>query len=288
MQLSKTELKTISELGNGNQSVQGIAKALNISQSQVYRIAKNLSKKGILNLSDSTLQSEVKTHISMLLKLLAKAVNLSDPLSGTGIKIYATLTEPKTVAEISKQTGLHKTTVLKKINQGRKMSLLRIENRTYRINELIWPDAKEFFQEFKKYDNAIDPRAPINSIIYYKNEKEIVFSNKEELNAEKTAFSVYQKYGIGLLLITNYYYLPRRNLTITDIFRHTLYIIESEFDIRHIIFLALFYLKHRTSLPKIKNPILENLDKIFKGEKVTGYPTLAEIRSRAEVYNIKV
>ena len=111
----------------------------------------------------------MKTHVNLLLKLLSKTANLSSPLSGTGLQIYLAILEPKTIKEVEKETGLHKTTILKKINQGRKMSLLLIENKKYRINEKIWPDAKDCFIELKKYEDSVDTRIPVNSIIYFKN-----------------------------------------------------------------------------------------------------------------------
>ena len=117
MKFSIAEFNLISELGKGNRMISEIAKALHISLSQAYRIAQKLSQKGILMLSKGILQPEMKTHINMLITLLSKAANLSRPLSATGLQIYLALLEPKTIKEVEKETGLHKTTILKKINQ---------------------------------------------------------------------------------------------------------------------------------------------------------------------------
>ena len=288
MILSITELKVISELGKGKSKISEIATALKISNSQVYRIAQKLNLKGIVTLSEGTLQPEKKTHVSMLFKLLSKTSNLANPLSGTGMQIYQVIIEPKSIKEIEKETGLHKTTILKKIKQGRKMSLLLSENKTYRINEKIWPDAKECFTELKKYEYSIDKRIPVNSVIYFKNTDEIVFSNNQDIDAEKTAFSAYEKYGIRILLLTNYYYLPKRQLTKKEVFIHSLYVIEKNQDTRDLIFLALYLAKYKKDLSEIKDPIVENLKKVFLGEKISRYPSLAEIKDRARIYEIKV
>ncbi|HLD19534.1 MAG TPA: helix-turn-helix domain-containing protein, partial [Candidatus Nanoarchaeia archaeon] len=100
MWFSKTELEAISQIGNGNKEVPEIAKALKISVSQVYRIAQKLSQKGIVSLKEGILQPEMKTHVNMLLNILSDAVNLSSPLSGTGLQIYPSLLEPKTLKEV--------------------------------------------------------------------------------------------------------------------------------------------------------------------------------------------
>lgn len=288
MQFSKTELKAISELGKGNGKISGIAKALRLSTSQAYRVAQELKKKGIVTLARGVLHPEMKTHVSMMLKLLSKAANLSSPISGTGLQIYTAILEPKTATEIQKETGLHKTTVIKKLNQGRKMSLVSIENKTYAVNEKIWPDAKDCLLEVKRYEESVDPRIPVNSVIYFKNSKEIVFSNKEDIDAAKTAFSAYEEYGIGLLLITNYYCLPKRTLTKKEIFTHSLYVAEKEMETRHIIFIALFYSKFRKELSTVKHRILENIERVLAGEEVPRFPTLPEIKDRARVYGIEV
>ena len=169
MRFSKTELQVISQLGNGNTPLPNLAKALHISPSQLYRIAQTLHQKGFLSLKEGVLQPERKTHVTLLLKILSEAVNLSTPLSGTGLQIYTSLLEPKTIKEVEAETGLHKTTVLKKINQGRKMSLVIIKDNTYHVNEKIWPAVRETLVELQKYEQLVDQRVPANSIIYWKN-----------------------------------------------------------------------------------------------------------------------
>lgn len=283
-----TELKIISELGNGNCTITNLAKNLNISVSQVYRVVQKLNENGILNMSKGALEPEMKTHVNMLLKLLSRAKNLSTPLSGTGLQIFTTLICPKTIKEIENETGLHKTTILKKINQGRKMSLLLIKDKKYRINEKIWLDAKEFFIELKKYEESVDNRVPVNSEIYFKSYKEIIFSSKEELDAIKTAFSAYGKYGIRLLLTTNYYYLPKRKLSKEKIFTHSIHIADKSKDTQHMIFVALFYIKYKKELLHINHKMIDDLNQIFSGENIPNYPTLLEIKDRAKVYDIKV
>jgi hypothetical protein len=285
MILAITELSVISELGKGNNDVSEIAKVLKISASQAYRVAQKLSQKGILTPSKRILQPETKTHVNLLLNLLSKAVNLSNPFSGTGLQIYAAMIEPRRIKEVEMETGLHRRTIFKKISQGKKMSLLLLEDRKYRINEKIWPDVKDFLIELKKYEERIDPRVPVNSIIYFKNNKEIIFSTKEDIDAEKTAFSAYD---IELLLTTNFYCLPRRNLTIKDIFKHSIYVAEKDPEIRYLTFITLFYIKHKKELSKIKHPIIENITKILSGEKISGYPTLEDIKDRAKVYKLEV
>lgn len=288
MLFSKTELNVLAQVGIGNKQVSEIAKALKISDSQVYRLAQKLSEKGMIILSKAILQPTMKTHVNLLLQIIAEFPNLSKPFSGTGLKIYTTIIEPKTIDNIEKETGLHKTTIFKKLNQGLRMSLVFPKDHRYKVNDEIWPKAKEFLIELKKYEESIDPRVPVNSIIYYKNDKEIIFSSKEEIDAVKTAFSAYEKYGIKILTVTYYYYLPKRKLTKEDVFIHSLHVTEKDQEIRHLIFIALFYLKFKKELSRIKHPIIEKIERLLIGEKIDMFPSLAEIKDRADVYGIKV
>jgi len=283
--VSKTALKVLEQVGKGNKKVPVIANALGISASQVYRIAKQLSKEEILTLSKSSLHPEMKTHVSLLLQLLADHPNLAKPFSGSGLKVFMAIIEPKTTKEIEQETGLHKTTILKKIKEGLKISLVYPERNKYKINDKIWSKAKEFLQELKAYEDSLDTRVPVSATIYYKNDEEIVFSTKEEVDASSTAFSAFEHFGIKILTTTHYYYLPKKQLTKEEVFAHALNVTEKDKDPRNIIFVALFYLKHN---PNIQHPILENIKSVLAGEKVDRYPSKEEIKSRAELYGIKI
>jgi len=288
LKLSKTELELLFLLSLGKTKMFEIVEDINISQSQLYRIVNDLKNKGIISSYHKSIVLESKTHVGMLLRLISKTKYLIDPLSGTGLMLFSNITTPKTLREIIRETALHKTTIFKKITQARKMSLLIKEKQTYRINEKVWPDAKEFFIELRNYEQSIDSRIPLESEIYFKNSSEIVFSNKNSIDASITAFSAYESFGIKLLLLKYYYVLPKRKLSIMDVFLHSLYVAEKSKEIRDLIFVALFYMKYYRKFYGVRNPIIGNLNKIFKGEKIPNYPTLAEIKDRAKIYDIKI
>ncbi len=152
------------------------------------------------------------------------------------------------------------------------------------VSKLKSREAENAYETAKFYEAR---RSPESAIIYYKKGDEIVFSSKEELDAVKTAFSAYQEYGIGLLNVTHFYYLPKKMLTKEDILKHSLYIAEKDMDTRYLIFIALFYAKYKKEF-KTKHPILINISTILVGGEVKGYPKYQEIKDRAEVYKIKV
>ncbi|MEK6903826.1 MAG: hypothetical protein AABW64_04230, partial [Nanoarchaeota archaeon] len=82
--------------------------------------------------------------------------------------------------------------------------------------------------------------------------------------------------------------LPKKKLTKQEVFLHSLYRVEKEGDARDIILIALFYLKHKKELAKIKHDIINNIKNVLNGERINYYPRLAEIKDRADVYDIKI
>lgn len=289
MQLSQIELKTLEQIAQGNNDIKEIARNLNRDKSRLYRTKQELIEKDILRFSNGKLEPKRLTYIVILLQLLSKYPNLVPLLSGSGIPVLTALLEFNTIKEIEENTDFEKSIIYRKIKQAIFISVvIQIHKKTYALNEKVWNDLIRFLEELKKYDETTDLRIPANSTIYYKTNEEIIFSNKSELEAELTGFSAYNQFGIKLLLPTNYYYLPKKNLSKEDVFTHSLYITQKETDIRNLTFIGLFYRKYRDELQKIKHPILDKIKLVLNGENIKGYPTLEELREKAEVYDIRL
>ena len=141
--------------------------------------------------------------------------------------------------------------------------------------------------ELKKHEEILDKRVPLNSTIYFKNEKEIVFSTSEEVDAVLTGFSAYRQFGLKILSPVHDYYLPKKKLSLKEIFQHSLYIAEKDKNIRNLLYLALFYLKYQKQLKNLKHPLLDHLKAVLQGQSVADYPSLQEIKEKAEIYDIR-
>ena len=284
MELSRGELLILEQVAKGNKSIKEIANTLKKSTPQIYVYAKNLSIKSSIELKHGIINPK---SMPLLLQLLSKTPNLTPVLEGPGIPIFTALLKPSTIEEVSKETGYKKTAVYKRLKEAKKRSLIRKESATFEINDKMWKGLKDALEEIRKVELETDKRIPLSAIIYYKKGEEIVFSSKEDLDAVQTAFSAYKDYGITLLTVTNFYYLPKKTLTKEDILKHSIYIAEKDMDTRYIIFIALFYAKYKKEF-NIRHPILTNIDAILKGADVKGYPKYQEIKDRAEIYNIEV
>ncbi len=288
MRLSKSELLVMCQIAKGNRSIIGIASALKKSKAQVYRSGHELAQKGFLVRFKGYFEPAKTAPASLLLQLLAESPGLTEALADSGLEFLTLLLEPKSFPELGQESEIRKTRLFKKIKQARMISLVGRRNKKYELNEKLWGKAIDFLKELKKHEETTDQRVPGNSAIYYKNDKEIVFSSMEELDATLTAFSAYAEFGIRILSHKRYYYLPSKKLSKKEVFKHSLYVTEKEPDTRHITFVALFYAKFKKELRGIKHAILNKINKVLEGQRIPGYPSLDEMKERAEVYDIRL
>lgn len=284
MKLSETELKVIECISKGVLDPRLIAIQLKKSIKQVYKAKKYLLQKGFILSGDVS----SPTHVSLLMQLMRQYTSLIPLLAGSGIKIFISILLPKTICEITQETGVKKSMVYRKIKDALELSVVIKHKNQYVVNERIWPLLKEFLAELHTFEQNTDSRVPIGSVIYYKHKDEIVFTSPLKLEAAETAFSVYEKYGIKLFIPTYFYCLPKQELSLKKIFVHSLYIAEKEKSARYFTYCALCYVKFKKQLLKIQHPILENIKAILINKKISGYPSLHEIKEKAELYDIKL
>ena len=111
----------------------------------------------------------------------------------------------------------------------------------------------------------------------------VLFKSIRPQDATFTSFSAYEDYGILLGLRDNYYTLPKRELSIQEVFIHSL---DSAEDYRQRLFCILFYLKNRDELKDVRHPMMESIRAVLRGEHIKGYPTREDIEEQAELYGI--
>lgn len=288
MRFSKAELGVLDQVSRGNRKVENIAQALNKGQRRIYDAIQLLKAKGFVTLAKGFVQPKEGLHITLLLQALAKTPNMPKTLANGKLPLLTAILEPATIKKIEQRTGLKKSMIYTYMKELKRRNLIRTDKDKQMINHKIWPELAKALRELKRFEDYTDPRVPVSSIIYKKTSKEIVFSCKENMDATPTAFSAYERHGIKLLLLKNYYTLPKRALTREDIMMHSLYVAETDCDTRLLIFIALFYAKYKKRFSRIHHIFLKNIDKILKREKVKGYPTYEEIKDRAQVYNISI
>jgi hypothetical protein len=135
---------------------------------------------------------------------------------------------------------------------------------------------------------------PTNAKIYFESPYEIIFSLKIEIDfAMKTAFSVYDNYGIRLVENEIFYridHFHKRKLDIQTVFLDSLRIAgaKNEESSRRRLYSYLFYKKKINYLRKAKHPDLDILNKIMNDEisREEGFPMKKEIIEKGKEYDL--
>jgi hypothetical protein len=153
----------------------------------------------------------------------------------------------------------------------------------FSFNYIIWPELKDFVTSLQEYQVLrLVPREALLIKSYGDN---VIFKSLRPQNATFTSFSAYEDYGILLGLRDYYYTLPKRELSIQDVFIHSL---DSAGELQQKLFCVLFYLKNSDKLEAIDHPMMKDLKAVLQGERIKGYPTQEDIEDRTDLYDIQL
>jgi predicted transcriptional regulator len=153
----------------------------------------------------------------------------------------------------------------------------------YSFNFKLWPELKDFVTALQEYQ--VLRLVPREALLIKSYADSVLFKSIRPQDATFTSFSAYEDFGIELLLRDNYYTLPKRELSIQEVFIHSL---DSAEELQQKLFCVLFYLKNRDELEAIDHPMMANIKAALRGEKIKGYPTLEDIKDRTDLYDIKL
>jgi predicted transcriptional regulator len=151
----------------------------------------------------------------------------------------------------------------------------------FSFNYIFWPELKDFVTSLLEYQ--VLRLVPREALLIKSYETSVLFKSLRTHDATFSSFSAYEDYGIELMLRDNYYTLPRRELSIQEIFIHSL---DSAEDYRQRLFCILFYLKNRDELNDDRHPMMKSIRAVLSGEHIKGYPTREDIEEQAELYGI--
>jgi len=284
---TESELKVLNQINRGNSTVEGIADALKLTKRQTYRLVKSLTDKETIRKKEGNIVLEKKTHITFLVKVLEASEIFCKILSDSGLDILGELNEERTMKELTQCLGIHQSTVSRKLSQMTVLSMVHKQGTRYFINphrrELI--DLSDSYRAYKKTN---DSRIPAGSEVYHNSKDLIVFSNNNVLNMKTTAFSKYDQYGITFYPGTVYYCNKKEDPTLTEIFLHSLYVLETADSWRLNMMALILYVKFRKELCDVSNSIKNDMDAVLLGENINGWVPLKEMQERAEMYGVNL
>ena len=266
----------------------GLQKELGLLKGSVSRIITSLQDIGLVERAkgEILLAGTPPAEAFKRLYYSHRASPLPEILSGRRVELLARLDRsPKGLEALAEETGISRDTVYYYL-QG--FLRLGITSRSkegkaylYSFNYILWQNLKDFITALQEYQ--VLRLVPREALLIKSYEDNVLFKSLREQDATTTSFSAYRDYGILLGLRDNYYTLPRRELSIQEVFIHSL---DSAEDYRQRLFCVLFYLKNRDELKDVRHPMMESIRAALRGEHIKGYPTREDIEEQAELYEI--
>jgi len=291
VRLSENEVKLLIEVTNSKKDLQplDLARALAIRDTSVYKIINRLEKKGLI---DRSAFNRITLSISPQAENFKKLYHSHSTspfnrlIAGERLDLLFNIDEnPKSVKELSKESRISKNTVYYFLNDLAKLGVVRKTKGKrplkYSFNNILWRDLKDFLINLSKIESMT--KGPIGSLLVKDYGEYSLFKSIRKLDATPTSFSMYGKYGIQLFLRTenNYYILPKKDLSIKDVFIHSL---DSAEEMSQKLLCILFYLKNKNKLKDIRHPMMKDILGVLEGKNINGYPSYQDVMDRMLVY----
>ena len=277
---TQKQLEMIHLLSNGCTDIRELARLANVSVPQTYKIIRQLREMGFLPETGMILSKT--PFVSSLTHMLNDVPDLTEPFSGKGLDILSAMDGPMTVPEICNATGLDLSRTYTKMRMLVARDLVLKNERNYTINHRLWPALSTLLSDYRRNCEIQISGVPIAATVYHHDKNDTVFSFQGSLEHTPTAFSMYGKYGINLLLGESFYCMKKAEPTLDEILIHSLYIISKNKSRRLRSYAIVFFLKYEQRLKIPDCPTMKIIKDILHGGIVEGWPTLSEIRERAE------
>lgn len=297
MKFSKKEIELLVLLVKSEKPLppKDVAVALDVDYANIYKYLYRLEEKGLVDRDEFGKVLLSITPQAESFKRLYYA-HPSSPfdriLTGRKTELLLNLNQtPKTANELKRTTKISISNIYDYLNEFTKLGVVRRitgkkpprGTHRYIFNEILWGDLKTLINHLSTTEGV--KKTPKGSILIKDYGNSILFKSIRRQDATPTSFSVYDKYGVGLFFMStsNYYTLPKRNLSIIDVFIHSL---DSADDISHRLYCIIFFIINKRKLSGVRHPMITDIKNVLKGKRVNGFPTHEEVMDRVSVYVI--
>ncbi len=290
MHISENEVHALILITRSQEPVHpsGLQKEMGLLKGSISRIITSLQDIGLVERAggEILLAGTPPAEAFKRLYYSHRASPLSEILSGRRVELLSRLdSQPKSLETLAEETGISSDTVYYYLQGLRPLGIVSRSMQgkayLYSFNYVIWPELKDFVTALQEFQ--VVRLVPRDALLIKSYEDSVLFKSLKQQDATLTSFSAYNEYGIKLGLRDNYYTLPKRELSIQEVFIHSL---DSAEDYRQRLFCILFYLKNRDELKDARHPMIKSIREVLRGEHIKGYPTKDDIEEQAELYGI--
>ncbi len=291
MRLSENEVHALILITRSQGPVHpsGLQKELGLLKGSISRIITSLQDIGLVERAGGEILLAPTSPAEAFKRLYYshRASPLQEILSGRRVEFLSRLdSQPKSLETLAGVTGISSDTVYYYLQGFLRLGIVSHSMQgkayLYSFNYIIWPKLKDFVTALLEFQ--VLRLVPREALLIKSYETSVLFKSLRPQDATFTSFSAYEDYGIELGLRDYYYTLPRRELSIQEVFIHSL---DSAWEFSQKLFCVLFYLKNRDKLEAIDHPMMKDLKAVLQGESIKGYPTLEDIEDRTDLYDIK-
>jgi predicted transcriptional regulator len=291
MRLSENEIRALIIIASSKEPVHPriLQKELGIQKGSVSRLLTGLQNKGLVERAGGEIILAGTSPAEAFKKLYFshRASPLQQILSGRRVELLSRLNGgQKNLRALAEETGISSDTIYYYLQDSISLGIASRskEGRAYfySFNYIIWPELKDFVTSLLEYQ--VLRFVPREALLIKSYGDSVLFKSLRTQDATLTSFSAYEDYGIELRLRDYYYTLPKRKLSVGEIFTHSL---DSTEGIYQRLYCILFYLKNKESLKGVQHPMMEGIRAALSGERLKGYPTREEIEEQAELYGIQ-
>lgn len=292
MWLSESEIETLMLIARAEQALHpaDLSMALNLRPETLSRIVTHLVNKGLLERKDREI-ALARTPAAEAFKRLYfahRASPFSLLFADRRIDLLSRIeSEQKSVQVLEEETAIPKKTIYRYLKSLLRLGAVKRTKKDraylYSLNKIVWPEIEDFVAAILEYQAL--RLVPSEALLIKSYKGSVLFKSIRPQDATFTSFSAYEDYGILLGLRDYYYTLPKRDLSIQEVFIHSL---DSAGELQQKLFCVLFYLKNRDKLERIDHPMMKDLKAVLQGERLKGYPTLEDIEDRTDLYDIKL
>lgn len=251
--MNGTAISLLKEIINGTTDSKSLMEILGIKEWQFNEHVKKLLQDAFITKDGNVirLQENAKTA---LLHEISKKWNLDQLLRGSNELVFSHLTEPVSVNDIVRNTGLSTATVYRAISDFEAIGAVKKEpyskgDQTTNLPDKISIDSsKEPLMNLARIlkterEKMYEPDAEI----IYKDEEKILrkVSKQKVTEGELTAFSLFSDYGIKYESPSDYYIKQERALDIHDVIIHSVLSAFKDNDKMALIMSIIFYVKNK-------------------------------------------
>jgi len=248
------------------------------SKSLVSRELKKLVEKGLIRKSNGYYSVAGNPKSILILKVIGKYPHL---LIGKREKLLQALQEKRSLSELQALTAVSLKQLSAYLKEFSSYGIVLKEGRRYCLNK-----GEKDVLELARLLSLEEP-----GVVWKRGEEKLKVSEELE-EGSLTAFSAFPTFGIKVFLPKNYYYFPKKALSVEEVFVHSLVFSGS---LHELLLAAVFYTKLRKQIDEAKVfslakrfgvvDKLEGIKKLLKGER--SFVSYEEFVKKAEEYGVK-